>query len=97
MFTKGYAEGMKLIVTAVLFAGLAGVTATSMLAQDKKTDQKAVPKEASDPVCGMTVDPKTSEKADYKGKTYYFCSEDDKNTFLKAPDKFIAKTDGKKQ
>ena len=28
-----------------------------------------------DPVCGMTVDPKTAEhKAEYKGVTYYFCA-----------------------
>jgi YHS domain-containing protein/putative intracellular protease/amidase len=40
------------------------------------------------PVCGMDVDPKTDPKSVYKGKTYYFCSEDDKKTFDSAPDKF---------
>ena len=45
-------------------------------------------------VCGMDVDPATAPKAVYKGKTYYFCSEDDKKTFDAAPDKFV-KTDRK--
>jgi YHS domain-containing protein len=84
---------MKLIAKTLLVAGFA---ASSMVAQDKKTDQKPAPKEATDVVCGMTVDTKSAEKTDYKGKTYYFCSVEDKNDFLKAPDKFVAKNDKKK-
>jgi putative intracellular protease/amidase/YHS domain-containing protein len=41
------------------------------------------------PVCGMDVDPATSPKSVFKGKTYYFCSDDDKTTFDAAPDKFV--------
>lgn len=45
-----------------------------------------------DPVCGMDVDPKTStEKSEYQGKTYYFCSGGCKKTFDKEPQKFVAK------
>jgi putative intracellular protease/amidase/YHS domain-containing protein len=44
------------------------------------------------PVCGMDVDPKTDPKSVYKGKTYYFCSDDDKKTFDAAPDKFADAT-----
>ena len=44
------------------------------------------------PVCGMDVDPKTDPKSVYKGKTYYFCSADDKKTFDAAPDKFADAT-----
>jgi putative intracellular protease/amidase/YHS domain-containing protein len=40
------------------------------------------------PVCGMDVDPATAPKSVFKGKAYYFCSEDDKATFDAAPDKF---------
>jgi putative intracellular protease/amidase len=40
------------------------------------------------PVCGMDVDVKTAPKSVFKGKTYYFCSGDDKKTFDSAPDKF---------
>jgi transcriptional regulator GlxA family with amidase domain len=40
-------------------------------------------------VCGMDVDPKIAPKSDFKGATYYFCSENDKKTFDAAPEKFI--------
>ena len=42
------------------------------------------------PVCGMDADPKSSPKSVFGGKTYYFCSDDDKKTFDAAPDKFIS-------
>jgi YHS domain-containing protein len=58
-------------------------------AQDtKKADQKPV-KEAQDPVCGMMVDTATAPKSDYKGKSYYFCSIDEKKEFDKAPATYI--------
>src|SRR6184192_4292884 len=41
------------------------------------------------PVCGMDVNPVTSPKSVFKGKTYYFCSEDDKKVFDSAPEKFV--------
>ena len=41
------------------------------------------------PVCGMDVDSATAPKSVYKGKTYYFCSYDDKKAFDAAPDKFV--------
>ena len=60
------------------------------VAQDtKKTDDKAAVKEVQDPVCGMMVDPATAQKTEYKGKTYYFCSIDDKKEFDKAPSSYI--------
>jgi Cu+-exporting ATPase len=84
---------MKLFKVA-LIAGLAIPFAVQ--AQDKKAPVKpkvaekvAPPKEAIDPVCGMTVDPKTAPSADYKGKTYYFCSADEKADFAKSPEKYI--------
>jgi YHS domain-containing protein len=82
---------MRFLMNTVLIAGLAVPFAGAALADDKKADQKAT-KEVADPVCGMTVDPKTAEKADYKGKTYYFCSVDEKQEFLKSPEKFLPKT-----
>jgi transcriptional regulator GlxA family with amidase domain len=42
------------------------------------------------PVCGMDVDPKSAPKSVFNGKTYYFCSDNDKKTFDAAPDKFVA-------
>jgi putative intracellular protease/amidase/YHS domain-containing protein len=44
------------------------------------------------PVCGMDVDPARAPKSVFKGKTYYFCSDDDKKTFDAAPDKFVEAT-----
>ncbi|HID93165.1 MAG TPA: YHS domain-containing protein, partial [bacterium (Candidatus Stahlbacteria)] len=41
---------------------------------------------AKDPVCGMEVDETTaSAKAEYKGKTYYFCCTPCKDAFEKEP------------
>jgi transcriptional regulator GlxA family with amidase domain len=44
------------------------------------------------PVCGMDVDPATAPKSVFKGKAYYFCSDDDKKVFDAAPDKFADAT-----
>lgn len=41
------------------------------------------------PVCGMDVDVAKSPKSLFKGKTYYFCSGEDKETFDAAPDQFV--------
>ena len=45
--------------------------------------------EVEDPVCSMTVDPKTAEKAVLEGKTYYFCSKEDKAKFEKSPENYV--------
>jgi Cu+-exporting ATPase len=43
-----------------------------------------------DPVCGMMVEPDgAAAKADYEGKTYYFCSVDCKEEFEEDPDSYI--------
>lgn len=43
-----------------------------------------------DPVCGMEVDPKTAtNKSNYQGKMYYFCSLEDKKAFDKEPQKYV--------
>lgn len=45
-----------------------------------------------DPVCGMSIDPKTAAgKREYQGKTYYFCSENCLNTFVQDPEKVLQK------
>ena len=48
-------------------------------------------------VCGMDVDPKIAAKSDYKGTTYYFCSDDDKKTFEAAPERFVSAPAGRIQ
>jgi Cu+-exporting ATPase len=43
-----------------------------------------------DPVCGMEVTPETAAgKSEYQGRTYYFCSMADKETFDKNPEKYV--------
>ena len=73
---------MKLILALALAVG--------GFAQDSKKTETAPAKEVQDPVCGMTVDPATAAgKSEFKGKTYYFCSLDDKKEFDKAPSTYI--------
>jgi YHS domain-containing protein len=46
-----------------------------------------------DPVCGMEVDPKmATNMSNYQGKTYYFCTEDDKRAFDKEPQRYVHST-----
>lgn len=45
---------------------------------------------AVDPVCKMSVDPKTAPaKTEYKGQTYYFCAPGCKAAFEKGPEKYL--------
>ncbi len=42
-----------------------------------------------DPVCGMDVLPESAEgKAEYQGKTYYFCSDQCMREFQREPAKY---------
>lgn len=76
-------------------ASLAGSAAGAQGGPEKKapprTQQQPAVQKAKDPVCGMEVDPKTAEKSSYMGKTYYFCSREEKQEFDKTPDKFVKK------
>ena len=38
-----------------------------------------------DPICGMTVDEATALHAERDGKTFYFCSDHCRQTFLSRP------------
>jgi len=43
-----------------------------------------------DPVCKMEVDPATAPaKAEYGGKTYYFCAPSCKEEFERNPEKYV--------
>lgn len=51
----------------------------------------AVDRVASDPVCGMRVDPaRVQATREHLGKTYYFCGPGCANKFTAAPDKYLA-------
>ena len=80
-----------------LAVGLALVGSTAMAddktaakTQAQRTKSESQQKQVKDPVCGMMVDPKTAAaKATYQGKTYYFCSRDEKEKFEKAPEQYV--------
>jgi Cu+-exporting ATPase len=42
-----------------------------------------------DPVCGMVVDPATALSVQHGGKTYYFCCEGCRTSFLKDPETYL--------
>src|SRR5688572_1882937 len=46
---------------------------------------------ATDPVCGMKVDPhKAKHQVEHGGRTYYFCSAGCKDKFLANPQRYLA-------
>lgn len=48
-----------------------------------------------DPVCGMEIkDISKAEKVDYKGTTYYVCSDLCKIKFEEDPEKYASKSEG---
>ncbi len=50
---------------------------------------------AKDPVCGMEVDERTAtNKSQYQGQTYYFCSPGCKQSFDKEPARYMSQSKG---
>ena len=47
------------------------------------------PAKARDPVCGIMVEKDPQLAAEYKGKTYYFCSKADRDKFKQSPEKYV--------
>jgi YHS domain-containing protein len=53
-------------------------------------NQHKVNRSEVDPVCGMQVDPeKTDHRADYDGRTYFFCAEGCRKEFENQPQKYL--------
>ena len=46
---------------------------------------------AVDPICGLKVHPADAPTTTYQGHPYYFCSEQHRQSFLKAPAKYVPK------
>ncbi len=60
-------------------------------------DGKEVFRMPTDPVCKMEINKKDAvAESDYKGQTYYFCSEDCRDSFDKHPEKYAEKEARKK-
>jgi YHS domain-containing protein len=57
-------------------------------AMEVSPDEKA--KLATDPVCGMTVDPSTAaHRSEFGGRNYYFCSAGCKDSFDREPSRYL--------
>lgn len=49
---------------------------------------------ATDPVCGMKVDPHTAKhRTEYNGRTFYFCSAGCREKFAADPEKYLSRQD----
>lgn len=91
-----YEKDLKPVTRAAL---VVGARVSIQLTEDNKTAVKvkigAAPANTAqvvDPVCGMKVaDPKTAPTSVHAGKTYYFCSKEDKAKFDKNPAAYLKK------
>jgi Cu+-exporting ATPase len=55
------------------------------------TEEESLAEEVKDPVCGMTVNPETTNLTyDHKGKTYFFCCEHCLEKFRKDPENYLS-------
>jgi membrane fusion protein, copper/silver efflux system len=87
---------LKTIYKGVTYYFCSETCKKSFEANPGKYAQKTAPQQAQpvkDLVCGMDVDPQSPKtlKAQYKGKTYYFCSDTCKKSFEANPEKYIQK------
>jgi YHS domain-containing protein len=73
----------RLIISFVVLLGFA----TLAIGQAGKLNSK--PEKARDPVCGIMVEKDPQLAAEYKGKTYYFCSKTDRDKFKQNPQKYV--------
>jgi Cu+-exporting ATPase len=93
--TKTFSRILSGLALALLLASTGGVVQAQSKAPQKQ--QQPVPAKVTDPVCGMQVEPaKAAGKSEYKGQTYYFCSDYCKRRFDAAPESFLKKPAPKK-
>jgi Cu+-exporting ATPase len=60
-----------------------------LLTYGQAKNAKPRPEKVRDPVCGIMVEKDPSLSAEYKGKTYYFCSKADRDKFKQTPEKYL--------
>ena len=58
-------------------------------------DRDAATRLQTDPVCGMTVNPRTSISESYQGQTYYFDTQECARKFRENPQAYLPGADGK--
>ncbi|MBS1214039.1 MAG: efflux transporter, family, subunit, partial [Proteobacteria bacterium] len=88
--TQGLEPGERIVVSGNFL-----IDSESRMKMPESSSAAAVEKAAQikDLVCGMDVDPKSPNtlKTQYKGETYYFCSEHCKKSFEANPEKYLPK------
>lgn len=62
----------------------------------KPAPESKAEKETIDPVCGKTVDPGKALSTNYRGKTYHFCSAEDRLKFIRNPETHLKKKEAAK-
>ena len=81
-----------LLMTCMLTVVLAGYAAQGQSKGGASAQTQSQAAKVTDPVCGMQIDQaKAAGKSDYRGKTYYFCSDHCKKTFDANPDAVLNK------
>jgi YHS domain-containing protein len=83
-----------LTLTALAIAAGTVPPAQAQTTGTKESQSAAAPKgQVKDPVCGMMIDPKTAAgKSEHQGKTYYFCSREEKEKFDRSPETYVKPT-----
>ena len=73
----------RLLISFIVLLGFC----TLAIGQARKSNSR--PERARDPVCGIMVEKDPQLAAEYKGKTYYFCSKADRDKFKQSPQKYV--------
>jgi len=66
-----------------------GITSDTVEAEKKGNEKSERVQKVVDPVCGMEAEVDEKLSFTYKGKQYYFCSEDDLEKFKREPEKYV--------
>lgn len=78
-------------IAVSILAEIVQVLRTTAPAHEKEIEPESREEKVIDPICGMTIDPKTAAaSSEFNGTTYYFCCGGCKETFDKEPERFAA-------
>lgn len=98
----GRSMGEQVEISKGLMAGEKIVVSGNFLIDSEARMQRAAAglngKAGRDPVCGMNIDEGRSRAAgyvnEYQGKSYFFCSPECRNEFVKAPKRYLSSAAG---
>jgi xanthine dehydrogenase accessory factor len=77
-------------IAVSILAEIVQIRASAAKSASKPT-LSVIQDDAKDPICGMTVEKsKTKHKAEFKGKTFYFCCAGCKQRFEQSPERYLA-------